>query len=156
MIRGTRALAVGVLLPCALALGGCGGVSKDDYANDLDAACSDLEEQIQQLGDSQATSGADVARRFDEIRTAMGDLVTRMKDIERPEGDDGDKAEQYVNRVEATVNSEFLPALDDLEKAVRTKDQAMARDAATRLQAIDDDETQQLAGDLGADECAKE
>ena len=157
MSRRTRSLAATTLLSSALVLGACGGgVSKEDYAQDLDEVCSDLEEQIEELGQTQATSSAEVADRFDEIRTTIRDAIERMRDLERPDGEDGDKAEDYVNRVESTVNEQFLPALDELEEAVESKDEAKGRAAATRLQAIDDDETQKLAEDLGADECAED
>ena len=140
MIRRTRALATTTLLSSALALGACGGdssVSKESYAQDLDEVCSDLEEQIEELGQTQATSADEVARRFDEIRTAIRDAIARMKDLERPEGEDGNNAEDYVNRVEKTVNEEFLPALDELEEAVRTKDEVKGRAAGAHVGASD-------------------
>ena len=158
MIRRTRTLAAATLLSSAFVLGACGdeGVSKEDYAQNLDEVCTDLEDQIEELGETQATSSAEVANRFDDIRSTIRDAIEKMKDLERPDGEDGDKAEDYVNRVETTVNDEFLPALDELEEAVRSKDEVKGRAAATRLRAIEDDETQKLAEDLGADECAED
>lgn len=144
-----------MLVPSALALGACGGVSKEDYAQDLDEVCSDLEEQLEELDDTQATSEAEVGERFDELRAAIRDATERMKDLERPDGEDGAKAAEWVDKFETTVNEEFLPALNDLEQAVRSKDEVKGRAAAQRLRAIDDEEMQQLAEDLGADDCAE-
>jgi hypothetical protein len=145
-----------VLLPAALGLAACGGgVSKEDYAQDLDEVCSDIEEKTEQIGESQVDNPAELSAQLNEIRQAIREGIDRMKDIERPDGEDGDKAEEYVTKLEQTLNEQVLPALDELEAAVKAKDQVKIRAAATRLQAVDEEETDQLAEDLGADECAE-
>ncbi len=139
-----------------LALAACGGgVSKEDYAQDLDEVCSDLEEKTEDIGDTQATSAAQVSDRLEAIRTAVRDSIERMKDLERPDGDDGETAEEFVNEFEKTANEQLLPALDELAEAFQAKDRVKMRAAATRLQAIDAEKSEDLARDLGVDECAE-
>jgi hypothetical protein len=155
MIRSPRTLMAVVLLPATVALAACGGVSKEDYAADLDDVCSDIEAKTEKIGESQVDNPAELSAQLNEIREAIREGIDRMKDIERPDGEDGDKAEEYVSKLEGTLNEQVLPALDDLEAAVKAKDQAKIRAAATRLQGVDEEETDQLAEDLGADECAE-
>ena len=144
------------LLLSALLLAACGGVSKEDYAKDLDEVCVDIEKTTEEIGQAQVSNPSELSAQLDDIRKAIQDGIERMKDLERPDGDDGETAEQYVTKLEQTLNREVLPALDDLEKAVVAKDQGAIRAAATRLQGIDEEETDRLAAELGADECAAE
>ena len=157
MTRRPRTVAAALLIPSAIALAACGGggVSKEDYAQDLDEVCSDIEEKTEQIGEAEPSNAAELSNQLDDIRTAIQDGINRMKDLERPDGEDGDKAEEYVTKLEETLNDEVLPALDDLETAAREKDQVKIQAAATRLQAVDEEETDKLAEELGADECAE-
>jgi hypothetical protein len=144
------------LLLAALLLGACGGVSKDDYAEDLNDVCTDIEEKTQEIGEAEVSNPAELSSQLDDIRTAIRDGIERMKDLEKPDGEDGDTAEEYVTKLEQTLNEEVLPALDDLEEAVLAKNQKQIQAAATRLQGIDEEETDQLAAELGADQCSEE
>ena len=146
-----RAIALALLVPLAA----CGGVSKDDYADDLDDVCQDISQKTEEIGQAKVENPAQLSAQLEDIRSAIRSGIDRMKDIERPDGDDGDKAEEYVTKLEQTLNEQLMPALDDLEQAVRAKDRAKIQAAASRLQAVDEDETDKLAQDLGADECAE-
>ena len=152
-----RTIAAALVLPSALAFtacGGGGGVSKEEYAQDLDEVCADIEQKTEEIGRAEVSNPGDLSAQLDDIRTAIRAGIARMRDIERPGGEDGDRAEEYVTSLEQTLNDQVLPALSDLEKAVRAKDQDRIRAAAARLQAVDEEETDQLARDLGAEECA--
>ena len=144
------------LLLSVLLLAACGGVSKEDYAADLDEICVDIEKTTEEIGQAEVSNPSELSAQLDDIRKAIQDGIERMKDLERPDGEDGDTAEEYVTKLEETLNKEVLPALDDLEKAVAAKDQEAIRAAATRLQGIDEEETDRLAAELGADKCAAE
>ena len=144
------------LLLSALLLAACGGVSKEDYAADLDEICVDIEKTTEEIGQAEVSNPSELSAQLDDIRKAIQDGIERMKDLERPDGEDGDTAEEYVTKLEETLNKQVLPALDDLEKAVVAKDQEAIRAAATRLQGIDEEQTDQLAAELGADKCAAE
>ena len=151
----TRLASSSCAVVLALAVGACGGVSKEDYARDLDEVCADIEATTERIGQAEVDNPAELSNQLGDIRTAIRDGIDRMKDIERPEGDDGEKADEYVTKLEQTLNQQVIPALDELETAVRQKNQAKIRAAATRLQAIDEEDTDRLAKDLGADECAE-
>lgn len=157
MIHRAGTLVVAALLiPSALALAGCGGgVSKEDYAQDLDEICSDIEEQGEKIREAQPDNPAELTGQLDDLRDSITAGIDRMKDLERPDGEDGEKAEEYVNELESTLDGEVVPALDDLEAAVEAGDRAKIQQAATQLQSIDSGESDKLAEELGADECAE-
>ena len=144
-----------ILLLVCLGLAACGGVSKEDYAEDLNEVCADIEQKTEEIGQAEVSNPSELSAQLDEIRTAIEDGIARMKDIEQPDGEDGETAEEYVTKLEQTLNQEVLPALDELEKAVVAKDQEKVRAAATRLQEIDEEETDKLAAELGADACSE-
>ena len=145
-----------ILAAPALLLAACGGVSKEDYAEDLSAVCTDIEAETQKIGEAEVSNPAELSAQLDEIRTAIRGGIARMRDLERPDGEDGDRAEEYIEKLQGTLDGQVLPALDDLEKAVKAKDQQAIRAAATRLQGVDEEETDRLAKEIGADECADE
>jgi hypothetical protein len=146
-----------VLLPSVIALGACGGdgVSKEDYARDLDEVCSDLEEQTRAIGQVRPDNPRELTEQLDKIRVAIRDGIQRLRDIERPDGDDGERAAEYLDRVASDFEDQLVPALDELAEAVKAKDEIKVRAAAARLQSIDDRKTEALARDLGADGCAE-
>lgn len=155
MLR-SRTLTAALIVPSVLALAACGGgVSKEDYAEDLDKICTDIESKTEEIGQAQPDNPGELSNQLDEIRAAVRDGIERMKDVERPDGEDGEKAEEYVTKLETTLNEDVLPALDEFEAAIAARDQEKIQAAAQRLQSIDEAETRQLAEDLGADECAE-
>lgn len=155
MSRSFHSLILVLLLPSALALAACGGPSREEYAEDLNEICADLEEQAEDISAASPSNPQELSNQVDRTRKATQDALDRLRDLERPGGDDGETAEQYVETVEQNVNEQLLPALDELEQAVQERDEVKLRSAARRLQSIDDEEADRLAEDLGADECAE-
>ena len=144
-----------ILAALAMLLAGCGGgVSKDDYAEDLNEVCAEIESQTEKIGEAEVSNPQELSAQLDEIRAAIRDGIAKMRDIERPDGEDGKRAEEYIDKLQQTLDGQVVPALDDLEKAVQERDQQAIRAAASRLQAVDEEETDRLAEELGADECA--
>lgn len=157
MLR-SRTLTAAVLLPSAIALGACGdggGVSKDDYAQELDEVCTGIEAQTESIGQVRPGNSQELTEQLGKIRTAISDGIQRLRDIERPDGADGEQAQEYIDKVESDFQGQLVPALDDLQEAVRARDEVKVRAAAARLQSIDDGNTDELARDLGADKCAE-
>ena len=142
------------LAALALFLAACGGVSKDDYAEDLGEICADIEAKTKKIGEAEVDNPQELSAQLDEIRGAIRGGIARMRDLERPDGEDGKRAAQYIDKLQQTLDGQVVPALDDLEKAVQDRDQEAIRAAASRLQAVDEEETDRLAEELGADECA--
>ena len=138
----------------ALPLTGCGGVSKDDYAKKADEVCRDVERRIQEIGRGQVQNAADLSRQIDRVKAAVRDATSRLKGLERPDGEDGDKAKDFVDTLDRELEQEFLPTLDQLARAIRERDNAAARRAAERLQRLQNSRSDRLAAEIGARECA--
>jgi hypothetical protein len=80
--------------------------------------------------------------------------VDKLKELERPEGEDGETAEKFVNAVASDIEGKGIPALEDLRDAVKKNDEQAAQQAAARLQGVETAESDKLARDLGATACA--
>ena len=146
---------IAVPLAAALAFGACGGVSREEFADRLDEICRDLEDQTEDIAGGVPGTSDEIADRLDELRAAVDRSLDRMRDLERPDGEAGERAEAYVDEVERTVEERIYPALDALEAAIRTDAERDIEAATRRLQAVDERESQRLAEQLGADDCAE-
>src|SRR5919106_2169816 len=126
------------ILLCLLAFGlaACGGddaPSREEFADRADEICRQAERSLQGVGEDAETPEeiADaVDRVIEESRNAVDDLA----DLERPEGDAGETAEEFVNATRSEIQDEAIPALEDLRDAIESEDQQAAQEAAQRLQ----------------------
>ncbi|HEX8205478.1 MAG TPA: hypothetical protein VF587_05410 [Solirubrobacteraceae bacterium] len=146
-----------LLLAALFALAGCGGEdkpSKEEFARSADAICVDLEKQSQELAETQATSTQDIVDFAGRARETARSAVSRVRDLEVPEGADGDVAEAWQDAVVTQAEDELIPALDRLEKAAKENDEQALLAAAQELEALESSRAERLAGDLGARRCA--
>ncbi len=142
----------------ALLVAGCGGddgPTRQEFAADANKVCTDIERQSEQLGEAQPDSVAEIGRFADRAEKTVQDGVSRLEKIERPSGDDGKKAKEFVDALKSDVERELVPALRDLKTAANEKDAKGLRSAAAELQKIDTSRSDKLAKDLGATACAE-
>jgi hypothetical protein len=156
---GRGGTAVLAFLLAALALSACGGddgarVSREDYAERVDRVCGDAERELRQLNLGGAETRAEITGLIDEVIVKSRAAVDRVKALERPEGDAGKTAGRFVGALERELEQEALPALEDLKNAIRSGDREAAADAAERLNALENTESDRFARELGADGCA--
>jgi hypothetical protein len=152
---GTVVLAV---LLAALGLPACGGddegVSREDYADQVDRVCRQTERELNDLDVRGARTSAEVTTLIDDVIVKSRAAVDRLGALERPGGDAGETAERFVDTLQREFDERALPALEDLKKAIRTGDRAAAADAADRLSGLENAESDRFARELGADSCA--
>jgi len=150
------------VLLCALAFGlvSCGGddddggaPSKQEFANKANEICRDASQSLENVGDD-ANSPDEIADAVDAVIAKSRKAMEDLSNLERPEGDAGDTAEEFVNATRSEIQDKGIPALEDLRDAIKSKDQAAAQEAAQRLQNISTEGSQKAAKELGADECA--
>jgi hypothetical protein len=156
---GRGVTAVLALLLATLALPACGGdnndgVSREDYAERVDRVCDDAERELRQLNLRGAETRAEITGLIDDVIVKSRALVDRVKVLERPEGDAGETAGRFVSALDRELEQEALPALEDLKNAIRSGDREAAADAAERLNALENAESDRFARELGADSCA--
>jgi hypothetical protein len=156
---GRSGTAVLALLLATLALPACGGddddgVSREDYAERVDRVCGDAERELRQLNLRGAETRAEITGLIDDVIVKSRAAVDRVKALERPEGDAGETAGRFVDALDREFEQEALPALEDLKNAIRSGDREAAADAAERLNALENAESDRFARELGADSCA--
>lgn len=156
---GRSGTAVLALLLATLALPACGGddddgVSREDYAERVDRVCDDAVRELRELDLRGAETRAEITGLFDDLIVKSRAAVDRVKALERPEGDAGETAGRFVSALDREFARELLPALEDLKNAILSGDREAAADAAERLNALENAESDRFARELGADGCA--
>jgi hypothetical protein len=148
------ALLLGLL---ALGLTACGGddaPSKQEFAEEANKICRDAEKALEDVAQN-AESPREIADAVDRVIEESQSTVDELADLERPEGEDGETAERFVNATRTEIEDKGIPALEDLRDAVKSENQEAAQKAAQRLQAIETQESNRAARQLGANACAE-
>jgi hypothetical protein len=148
MRTATRRLAVITsIVVFTSACGGGGGVSAEDFVDDLEDICRDLERDLDRLDEPDSyESLADLAR---DARDLIEDALDEMADLEVPEDLQRDM-DDFLELVEE--NSDIIR---DLGRAAADQDDATIADLNDRLATVREDRNE-VAEDLGADRCISE
>ena len=141
-------------------LAACGGgdgdgsaPSKADFAASADQICKDAEDALKNVGQN-ASSPEEIAAAVDKVIDETQKSVDKLKDLDRPSGEAGEQAGEFVDAIQSDIEGKGIPALEDLRDAVKSKDQAAAQKAAQKLQAIETTNSDKLASEIGAKGCA--
>ena len=140
-----------------VALTGCGGddrPSRDEFAAEAEKVCADLERRSDELSRTRPQDDAEIVEFATGARSAAQDAVKRIRELDVPEGGDGEKAEQWQAAVVREADDQLIPALDDLEQAARDGDDQAILAAAQRIQGLESTESDGLAREIGAEGCA--
>jgi hypothetical protein len=154
----TRYSPLAVLL-VSLGLAACGGddesgsaPSKAEFANNAEKICRDTEKELENIGNG-AESPDDVAAAIDKVidksQQAADDLVA----LERPEGQNGEKAQEFSEGFKSELDDDIVPALEDLQAALKKKDVQGVQDAANKLKELETSKSDKAARELGATAC---
>jgi hypothetical protein len=137
-------------------LAGCGGddgPSREEFAQNANEVCRDIEQAAQRIGTPE--NPGEIAGFVDEMNRTLDRGVERLKELETPDGDAGEQAERYVDTVEREADEELKPALQDLREAAERGDQQAIITAAQRVQNVETGESRRLAREIGANDCAE-
>jgi hypothetical protein len=152
----TRYSPLAVLL-VSLGLAACGGdddsaPTKAEFANNAEKICKDTEKELENIGNG-AESPDDVAAAIDKVidksQQAADDLVA----LERPEGQNGEKAQEFSEGFKSELDDDIVPALEDLQAALKKKDVQGVQDAANKLKELETSKSDKAARELGATAC---
>src|SRR3954468_8020917 len=138
----TRYSSLAVLF-VSLGLAACGGdddsssaPSKAEFAKSADKICKDTEKDLENIGKG-ASNPDEVADAIDKVvdksKQAANDLVA----LDRPEGDAGQTAEDFTEGFRSELNDQIIPALEDLQAALKKKDVEGVQKAAKKLQELE-------------------
>jgi hypothetical protein len=143
----------------ALAVAGCGGddkPSREEFARNADQVCRDLERQSEELSRNEPESVRQVVDFAKRARSTAEDAVRRVRELEVPEGEDGEKAREWQAAVTAEAENELIPALDELQKAAEANDEQALLAAVQKIQDVEATRSERLARELGMQECGDE
>jgi hypothetical protein len=152
--------AVMALMLAALVMPACGGgddgdgVSREDYAEQVNDVCGDVERELRELVMARPETSAEITELIDDVAAKSRAAVDRLAALERPSGDARETANRFVETLERELETEALPALEDLSNAIRRGDREAAADAAERLTRLENAESDRFARALGAGACA--
>ena len=139
----------------ALALAACGGASREDFANEANAVCRDIEADIERINQGEVTSLEQAQQRVGSLSDKLDEAVRRLREVELPGGEDGERAEAYVT--EFSRRAEVAgDALDQFIPALRRRDEDAIRRLGEQVQGLDDSRLDELARAAGATGCAGE
>jgi hypothetical protein len=150
-LRRTAALAAAL---AAVGMAACDGVSEEDYAERLNDVCEDVERNVRELDSTRTDTPEEDAALIDDVIAATRRAARRVEAVERPGGDAGEEAEEFVQTLQREVRRQAIPALEDLRDAVMAQDPGAADEAGERLRALEDSASDRQARRLGADACA--
>jgi hypothetical protein len=150
--------AAGLLIVVALAavVGGCGGSSapsKATYGKNVDKLCSTLDDRVSAIQKQAPTTTDELVQFADDLEKVIDDGVNQLDDVERPDGDDGKKAEAWIKELTKQKDEAIKPALEELKTAAQKKDTAAIQRAVQRIQQVDEKKVNQLAREAGARSC---
>jgi hypothetical protein len=150
-----------VIVAASLGLAACGGddgggggdsPSRAEFAASVNKVCANVQKAGQDLQKSSPSSLAEIGQFTDKAKKQINDAVAQLDELEVPSGDDGDKAKQFVDAVQANAD-EFNKALDDLKKSAEANDAKGVQAAGERISKIDSSKSDKLAKDIGAKSC---
>ena len=158
---GMTRLAPILLSLLAFAIASCGGDDDDDgapsqadFAQRANEICRQAEASLEKVGENAETP-QDIVEAVDRVIEESRDAVDQLADLDSPEGQAGQTAEEFVEATRKEIEDEGIPALEDLRQAIESGDQEAVAEAAARLQNVDSSDSNRAAQEIGADECAE-
>ena len=139
----------------AAVVAGCGGPSKEEYAQQANGICSQIQKDLQAVSQGgQTNDPEEINKRTDQAVDAFSKGVNKIQGLEKPSGDAGKQAEQFTAAFEKFLEQDYKPGVEKLQEAVSSRDREKIRTAALNLRSINTQDVNRLAGQLGVTECA--
>jgi hypothetical protein len=145
-----------LLMLLAFAAASCNGddaPSQEEFAEQANEICREAKQSLKDVAEG-AEGPEDIIEAIDELIEESRNTVAELDDLERPEGDAGERAERFVQATRTELQDEGIPALEELRGAVEREDQGAVQEAAVRLRRIDTSATNRAARAVGATDCA--
>jgi hypothetical protein len=134
-------------------LAGCGDSSPslDEFGQEASDKCAQSGSQIQAMGEPEGLDGfVRFAREADRV---FSRLAEDLKALERPAGEDGEKATRFVEVYERELDEIYLPALREVGRLAEAGDERAALRAVERFTEVETPESDRLAREIDARAC---
>jgi hypothetical protein len=139
----------------AAVVAGCGGPSKEEYAQQANGICAQIQKDLQSVSQGgQTNNPKEINQRTDQAVDAFSKGVNKIKGLDKPGGEAGEQAEKFTNAFSKFLEEDYRPGVEKLQKAVSSRDRQQIRTAALQLRNINTQDVNRLAGQLGVTECA--
>jgi hypothetical protein len=152
----TRLLLLVVVL-VSLGLAACGddgsAPSRAEFAKDAEKICKDTEKELESFGEDVGGPN-EAGEAIDKVIEASRKAADDLADLDRPEGDAGETATKFAEGFQQELEDKLVPALEELKRALKAKDQQALQEAITKLQALEATESDRYARQLGIRACA--
>jgi vacuolar-type H+-ATPase subunit E/Vma4 len=148
----SAALVVALAVVVALRRDDDDAPSQEAYAERANEICREAERALENVGENAETP-ADIAPAIDRVIQESRDAIDELADLERPGGDAGERAQDFVDTTRTEIENVLIPALEELREAVENRDREAAEQIAQRLQEIDSSASNQAAREVGATAC---
>ena len=137
------------------AITACGDApTRQEYAAQADRVCRAAERALERIEDRPADTPQARGELIAATQRSLGQVVERLRELERPEGEAGRLAQAYVAQLDQRAD-EVAPLLERLRTALADDDVEAVRRAARALEAFEGAErADELARRLGARTCA--
>jgi hypothetical protein len=150
------------ILVCLLAVGvaSCGGgdddgPSQQDFAERANDICRETDQSLEDVAPEDADSPEDLADAVDKVIEEARSTVDEIADLERPEGEAGETAQEFVDSTRDQTQ-QAIPMLEDLRDGLEAEDQQAVQDAAARLQKLGESSSNEAARKIGANACGEQ
>ena len=140
----------------ALTVASCDGddaPSQRDFAEQANEICRSAKQSLKDVAEG-ARSPDEIVTAIDRVIEESRDTVDDLADLERPDGEAGDRAERFVDATRREIEGKGIAALEELREAVESRDQEAAERVAERLREIDTGASNEAARRVGANACA--
>jgi hypothetical protein len=147
-----------LLMLLAFAAASCNGddaPSQEEFADQANEICREAKQSLEDVAEG-ADGPEDIVEAIDELIEESRNTVAELDDLERPDGEAGETAEQFVDATRTAIQEVGIPALEELRGAVESEDRGAIQEAAVRLRRLDTSATNKAAREVGATDCAGE
>jgi molecular chaperone GrpE (heat shock protein) len=148
-----------VLVLLSLGLVACGdddggsAPSRAEFAKGAEKICNETEKQLENFG-QDVGSPEEAADAIDKVIEQARKAADDLADLDRPEGETGETAQKFTEGFKQELEDKLIPALEELKRALKAKDQQALQEAVTKLQGLEATESDRYARQLGIRACA--
>jgi septation ring formation regulator EzrA len=129
--------------------------SQQAFAERANEICREAERSLRSVGEG-VQSLEEIVPAIDRVIEESRNAVDELGDLERPAGNAGERAQEFVDTTRAEIEEVGIPALEEFRAAVENRDQQAAQRAAQRLRQLDTRASNEAARQVGATACADE
>ncbi len=151
-----RPVAAALLLPLAvLGVLGCAAAEPDSaFVRSANRICADTKDGFDEIDTTEIDSLDQKRTAIEALRDGLRPAVAEMEALKPADG----KQQQFRDQFVRAAKRRILPALDAFVVAAASHDKETLAEASKQLIELEDsgDRADQLAREIGADECGRE